>query len=329
MSSGHNQAVRAPCERCVRSGRECIVTSDSQRGKWKRQKRTTEQGHVVSVETAVTKPGDSTRSPRVQSLLSPATNTVTDVYGLNEQDQQLVQSLSVSPSARPSPSSQAAAGADTSQASRRDLRREELQNPADALDILCSVTGHISAAPSRMPSPAPTATEGVPRDSRPLDGSAYLTRLLEEEQPIPSPRQACHLIRNGILSEDRLKQLVDTFIKSYHPYYPLVATRRLAPALLGSFASEDPILLTAICVIASRSDVNHQLHLRLLDNAKEMLSGAMWGGCATVGSIEALLLLSEWVAPQLQVHSGVKVKESSMIWMTVGTASMILYAAEA
>lgn len=300
----------------MRAGRQCVVSAETERGKWKRRKRDAEEQAITLSELA-----SESRDQSEPAGVPDRASAFMQTHDLSEAERELVQSLAISPSTQPSTSTQAVAGVPSPHISSRDLIREDLQNPADALDILCSVTGHTSAAPSRMPSPPSTAVHEVYDSSWPQSRTSYLDMFLDRQQPIPRLREACYLIRDGILSEDRLRQLVNTFIESYHPYYPLVATRRLAPALLARFSAEDPILLTAICVIASRSGMSNQLHLKLLGIVKDMLSGAMWGGCATVGAIEALLLLSEWVAPQLQIHSGEKVKETSMIWMIVGTVS--------
>jgi hypothetical protein len=192
---------------------------------------------------------------------------------------------------------------------RRAASAEELKNPADAFDILIHAAGQ-SEAPSRAPSPPN------------LDEKNQENQLMLQPDKLYPSLDECDLVKDGILIASKLRQLSNTFVRFYHPFYPLIATIRLSDANLGRFAYEDPILLAAICVIASRGMDDTALHLKIWQYTKNMLTNAMWGEKASVGAVEALLLLSEWVGPEMQTQGRQKVKDTSLVWVMVGSVGL-------
>lgn len=181
---------------------------------------------------------------------------------------------------------------------------EELKNPDDALSILCQVAGE---APSRAQSPTPASATGSSGNMPP-----------PAAKNVPQLEQVCNLVIEGYLSSEKLLQLVDAFVAVYHPFYPLLATAKLARSCISQFATEEPILLAVICTIATRNDSDLQLHRRLFEYSRQLLTSSMWGLKTTIGAIEALLLLSEWVGPS-SFPIGERIKEASVTWLLVGS----------
>lgn len=117
---------------------------------------------------------------------------------------------------------------------------EDLQNPADALRILYCAAGQLSRASSPK-----------------------------------VPAHTCDLVQRGYLTQSTLEELVDTFVRCYHPFYPLIATTRLAPRRIPQFAAEDPLLLAAICTIASRAALDSTLHATLWSHTQSEITKVM------------------------------------------------------
>ena len=185
---------------------------------------------------------------------------------------------------------------------------EELKNPDDALSILCQVAGE---APSRAQSPTPTSATST---------TGHMP--LPVARTVPQLEQVCNLVLEGYLASEKLLQLVDIFVSFYHPFYPLLATAKLGRSSIAQFATEEPILLPVICTIATRNDSNLTLHRRLFEYSRQLLTSSMWGLKSTIGAIEGLLLLSEWVGPS-SFPVGERIKEASVTWLLVGSVSIL------
>lgn len=96
-------------------------------------------------------------------------------------------------------------------------------------------------------------------------------------------------------------------------------------------ASKEPFLLTAILTIASKDDPNlDDVHQKCWEYMKHLLLDVLLGHPSTqqVGSVEGLLLLSDWV-PYIQfdkpTNTGISrgriaVTEDSTAWSLVGQA---------
>lgn len=307
------EAAKHACQRCLRTGRDCVVTAESRRGRWKRRPNGINTIATTAVESDDGKTGTqaAANTSTVISVsphwIDPPENTALGSIGTNltattpwEQirENDLQQPLTAF----------------------RSIPGEELKNPADALDILCHAAGqNQSEAPSRANSPILLLEEEQ------VD-TALGSKSVGQEQASTALqlRECCLLITAGYLTVDKLRQLTETFIRFYHPFYPLLATVRLSQGNLARFAHEEPVLLPAICVIASLGLNDVHLHHLLWQHTKTLLTETMWGEKASVGAVEAMLLLSEWIGPGFQLQAKQRVKDTSAIWMMVGSVSRIL-----
>lgn len=135
------------------------------------------------------------------------------------------------------------------------------------------------------------------------------------------------LIDDKTLTTPTVNQLIGRYAENYHPFYPLAHVEVFDTTRLAYTAKQEPHLLTAILVIASK-DFVEQPHIYEACSAhmKGLISNLAAGGDAGVETVEALLILAEW-APYTQRSSGKvgKGEEDKESWMHVGLALRIAY----
>ena len=109
------------------------------------------------------------------------------------------------------------------------------------------------------------------------------------------------LIREGIISETTLESLVRSFFEHYHPTLPIFQTARIPRTHqhLADLAADDPFLLTTIVAVTSRHDPvtgMKDVHEQTWSVLREaIIEYAFSGAAISVGFVEGLLLLSEWL----------------------------------
>ena len=180
----------------------------------------------------------------------------------------------------------------------------DLQNPSDALGILAQIASNGENAP--MP---PSMHSGV--------GMGYLQHELDYA-----------LVRNGKLSANKIGDLVQRYRVFYHPYFPLAPKESLDLEGLGRTAREEPHLLTAMLVIASRDLTDEPAtFIACSEHMRSLVSGLAAGGPGNVEAVEALLVLAEWTPYTSRSDAGYvgRGEEDREAWMHVGTALRIGY----
>jgi hypothetical protein len=118
---------------------------------------------------------------------------------------------------------------------------------------------------------------------------------------------------------------------NYHPFVPLAPKYILLPLNIDEIAAKESFVLTAILTIASKDDPNlDQIHKKCWEYMKQLLLDVLLGHPSTqqIGSVEGLLLLSDWV-PDIQCDRSMRaglsrgkisVTEDSTAWSLVGQA---------
>ncbi|KAK3719976.1 hypothetical protein LTR37_004099 [Vermiconidia calcicola] len=179
----------------------------------------------------------------------------------------------------------------------------DMQNPSDALGILAQIASNDENA-SAMTF-APKSSIGV------------------NDHMLQYP-----LVRNGKLSLSKITHLVQRYKHSYHPYFPLVPAATLDAVNLSKTAREEPHLLTAILVVASR-DLRDEFNVSIAcsEYMRSLVSALAAGGPGNVEAVEALLLLAEWTPYTSRSDAGSvgRGEEDREAWMHVGTALRIGY----
>lgn len=194
---------------------------------------------------------------------------------------------------------------ESSTISSSNIAFNDLQNPSDALGILAQIASHGENTPSLS----------VPPHNGP--GSYASSAQLEYA-----------LVRDGRLSLSKVIQLLQRYKHYYHPYFPLVPTSTLDAGNLSRTAREEPHLLTAILVVASRDLTDEpNLNAACSEHMRSLVSALAAGGPGNVEAVEALLVLAEWTPYTSRSDAGHvgRGEEDREAWMHVGTALRIGY----
>lgn len=202
----------------------------------------------------------------------------------------------------------------------------KIHNPSDALQLLVlTAEGH--------------QTEGSPQGSS-TSNAAHTDHVSpnESNHQYPSPPNnsasspaaslsTVPMCQNGIVSASQLHHLLlDVFFPKIHPTFPFMpqGTIPTDEAALAVFAINEPHLSLAAVVVASRMEQNSELHDRAWSAFEEQISKLVLGEVPTLGSIEALLLLSEHIPRQKDCSSSEIQRmrqEERVAWNFVGLAS--------
>ncbi|KAI5481636.1 hypothetical protein MNV49_002862 [Pseudohyphozyma bogoriensis] len=136
------------------------------------------------------------------------------------------------------------------------------------------------------------------------------------------------LVKKGILTVTKLKELVDMFFSKVHFIFPIFPVQRIPRTLsqLAQFAKDELHLTTTAIVIASRHDKNTTVHEQSWAYLQTLINDIILGKSVAVGAVEALLLLSEYLPRQPDLAPAeVNAEENRMSWMLVGTAVRLGY----
>jgi hypothetical protein len=95
------------------------------------------------------------------------------------------------------------------------------------------------------------------------------------------------LVRDGRLSFSKILLLLQRYKHYYHPYFPLVPAATLDAVNLPKTVLEEPHLLTAILVVASR-DLNDEPHVfnACSEHMRTLVSALAAGGPGNVEAVE-------------------------------------------
>ncbi|KIY72965.1 hypothetical protein CYLTODRAFT_417473 [Cylindrobasidium torrendii FP15055 ss-10] len=210
----------------------------------------------------------------------------------------------------------------------------------------------IPAAPLRQPSQAASEGSSFSSSSKHLNGPAELAAqslhnpedamnlLVFQAQPGADARISPHarpdlskfpLVVEGILSHEQYPILVNLFFTKMHFFFPMVPFTRIprTPEEMAKFAFEEQDLASVIVVIASRYMNEGEwagLHEKTWAFFKTRLADLMSGEAATIGTVEALLLLSEYL-PRIRSDDSTALheQENRMAWNLTGMAVRIGY----
>lgn len=118
-----------------------------------------------------------------------------------------------------------------------------------------------------------------------------------------------------------------SYSEHYHPFMPIVNRHFLSRGNIERTANEEPFLLSAILMVATKDRADLEAENRCIwSHLQGMILAVALGSNATkcVGAVEALLLLAEWVPHQRPATSCRKGRrgedEDSAAWTLVGLA---------
>ncbi|KAK9234098.1 hypothetical protein V1525DRAFT_435945 [Lipomyces kononenkoae] len=315
---------KTPCLRCQREGKECSFLPSKRGGRSNIEKgRALQQG------------SQSQRFPHLP------------IDSAKRTQKQPLETCELHLSPKPHPESTISVVSEN--VDTETLAFGLLRNPSDALNILArasSFSGDEACIPESVAtSPADitrdkkadttntTALEGED-DGGPSDEDAIVEDSHPGPQrPISGPRRHQEKIsdfqpiKRGYINATQLRTFVSIFFSRHHHYLPLVPAYKapLTDELLSDFVVQEPFLLTAMVIIASRYE-NHVVHDQCWKYMQQLISELVFAIEPTVGAIESLLLLSENIPrqPNVDIHK-LTYHEERMAWNLIGLAIRLSY----
>lgn len=192
----------------------------------------------------------------------------------------------------------------------------ELQNPSDALDILAQIASNDNNNSTRQ------STWQERQQNHSLRANSLFPNNWNNDS------LDYHLVRSGALSSAKISQLIERYRQHYHPYFSIAPPSTLDTTNLVNTAKDEPHLLTAMLVIASK-DLMEEPHVfkACSEHMQSLVSALVAGGPGGVEAVESLLLLAEWTPYTSRSRAGNvgRGEEDREAWMHVGTALRIGY----
>lgn len=201
--------------------------------------------------------------------------------------------------------------------SSENMGFNELQNPSDALDILAQIASNDDGSGRQA---WQSQSSGAIRQGM-TSSTSYSNSWLHEGIDY-------HLVRSGRLSSAKVVQLLERYHQLYHPYFAIAPPSTLDPRNLPVTAQQEPHLLTAILVMASKDLMEEsQVFTVCSEYMQSLVSALAAGGSGGVEAVEALLILAEWTPYTSRSQAGNvgRGEEDREAWMHVGTALRIAY----
>ncbi|KAH0305345.1 hypothetical protein KCU71_g9909, partial [Aureobasidium melanogenum] len=199
--------------------------------------------------------------------------------------------------------------------SSENIPFNDLQNPSDALDILAQIASNDNNS-ARQP-----AWQERQQNHSLRTNSLYSNTWNNDGLDY-------HLVRSGALSSTKISQLVERYRQHYHPYFSIAPPSTLDTNNLVNTAKDEPHLLTAMLVIASKDLMEEpQIFTACSAYMQSLVSALVAGGPGGVEAVESLLILAEWAPYTSRSRAGNvgRGEEDREAWMHVGTALRIGY----
>ncbi|KAI5277050.1 hypothetical protein E4T47_00247 [Aureobasidium subglaciale] len=200
--------------------------------------------------------------------------------------------------------------------SSENIPFHDLQNPSDALDILAQIASNDNNS-SRQQHTWQEKSQNHSLRTNSMFPNNWSNDRLDYQ-----------LVQSGALSSSKISQLIDRYRQHYHPYFSIAPPSTLDTNNLINTAKNEPHLLTAMLVIASK-DLLEEPHIYTAcsEYMQSLVSTLVAGGPGGVEAVESLLLLAEWTPYTSRSRAGNvgRGEEDREAWMHVGTALRIGY----
>ncbi|KAF2268918.1 hypothetical protein CC78DRAFT_558083 [Lojkania enalia] len=314
--------LKPPCQRCRREMRECVFRSERSWVKRRKpgesscatehgdQPTATNNGSGFSGQIQSTQPviSGSQKASIHRSSISAHTVTPADTpHGVDRSDHESI----LSPPARLRRIS-------TSQPDlQNSVMRTVVSSGSDALNLLFEAAHHRDAIDAQdnvtsasQPYETPQSGPSIPNPSSPF---TFRAQPVQMSQPSPETLKiwtSCRFVQMGWFSAHEAITYVDLFFKNCSPLSPILSDFYANHANHFSLIALDPFLCVTILMVSSRYNVlpgvggasrGYFVHDRLWEQCQRFIMKLMLGQVKpskaqtrTIGSIEALLLLSEW-----------------------------------
>ncbi|KAH7125555.1 hypothetical protein B0J11DRAFT_411247, partial [Dendryphion nanum] len=193
-----------------------------------------------------------------------------------------------------------------------------IQNPLEALELLAKV-----ASKENRES---WSSHTTPNDGGPEHRSGIDERNMNDASLGPSPPTSKP---TGLefLDPRTIGPLLERYHDTYHAFLPVVPRHVLSTRNIDTTAAEEPFVLTAVLLIATKDRSEYTVvHEKLWISMQKMLLEIILGSveARTVGCVEGLLVLAEWVPHANPSHMNVSEKGNGGLAGTEDTAAWTL-----
>ncbi|KZM24519.1 uncharacterized protein EKO05_0008595 [Ascochyta rabiei] len=306
--------LKPPCQRCKREMRECVFRSERS---WVKRRKPGEVRDEEEEETLSSRPQTQPPAPApVPTQPSPAQRSSISGHGFTP-----VQSPYLNGRAHRSDILSPPAHFRRVSSSQPDLAhsvmRTVVSSGSDALNLLFEAANHRDAIDNQEANGSQAYETPRSGPSCGYDaGSPYHTfRAQPVQMSTPSPETlkiwtSCRFVQMGWFSAHEAVTYVDLFFKNCSPLSPILGDFYSHHENHYSLIALDPFLCVTILMISSRYNIlpgvggasrGYFVHDRLWEQCQRFIMKIMLGQVKpskaqsrTIGSIEALLLLSEW-----------------------------------
>ncbi|KAF2744563.1 hypothetical protein M011DRAFT_460847 [Sporormia fimetaria CBS 119925] len=309
--------LKPPCQRCRREMRECVFRSERS---WVKRRKpgddrengdtttSNHEGHPLSITLP---PRDSAQPspPLHRTSMSTHGFTPTDTPRSLERQESV---LSPHGQLRRVSTSQSTVTLSDS------VMRTVVSSGKDALNLLFEAAAHRDAMESQNEAaasasqPYETPRSGISLQN-PSSPFTFKAQPVQMSQPSPETLKiwtSCRYVQMGWFSAHEAVTYVDLFFKNCCPLSPILSDFYANHANHYSLIALDPFLCVTILMVSSRYNIlpgvgaasrGYFVHDRLWEQCQRFIMKIMLGQVKpskaqtrTIGSIEALLLLSEW-----------------------------------
>lgn len=318
--------LKPPCQRCRREMRECIFRSERS---WVKRRKPGEERDpneaaaaaakelsVITSRSVPSEHADGSGQPAPTHRASMSTNnayTPTDTHTPRSLERQNSASILT-----PRPHHLRRISTSTSQPVdlTNSVMRTVVHSGNDALNLLFEAAHHHNvienqeAANGSQSYETPRSGHSIPNPSSPF---TFKAQPVQMSQPSPETLKiwtSCRYVQMGWFSAHEAVTYVDLFFKNCSPLSPILSDFYANHANHYSLIALDPFLCVTILMVSSRYNIlpgvggasrGYFVHDRLWEQCQRFIMKVMLGQVKpskaqtrTIGSIEALLLLSEW-----------------------------------
>lgn len=304
--------LKPPCQRCKREMRECIFRSERS---WVKRRR---PGETRDVDDEHDAPQPHPPA-RIQTSVQPSPGQRSSIsgHGISPGFSPHVNGHSRSDVLSPPAHLRRVSSSQPDLA--HSMMRTVVSSGSDALNLLFEAAHHRDAIDNQEASGSQayeTPRSGGPGYDNTIPTSPFHTfRAQPVQMSAPSAEilkvwTSCRFVQMGWFSAHEAVTYVDLFFKNCSPLSPILGEFYSHHENHHTLISLDPFLCTTILMISSRYNIlpgvggasrGYFVHDRLWEQCQRFIMKIMLGQVKpskaqsrTIGSIEALLLLSEW-----------------------------------
>ncbi|KAL5383471.1 hypothetical protein DPSP01_005870 [Paraphaeosphaeria sporulosa] len=301
--------LKPPCQRCKREMRECIFRSE--RSWVKRRKPGEARDEDPPTEHHVNIPSGTNGAQQISNLHRASTSA----QSMSPHD-----SVHTRLSDMMSPPAHLRRISTAQPDLSHSVMRTVVSSGSDALNLLFEAAHHRDALENQarvesqaQDTPRSGTSYNLGPDGQPSSPFTFKAQPVQMSQPSPETLRVwttCRFVQMGWFSAHEAVTYVDLFFKNCSPLSPILSDFYSHHENHWSLIALDPFLCVTILMISSRYNVlpgvggasrGYFVHDRLWEQCQRFIMKIMLGQVKlskaqsrTIGSIEALLLLSEW-----------------------------------